>query len=135
STCGVYALPSDLNAWASIAAQYVQHMDTKFPGVVTDYEIWNEPNIAALCVPAGDNQLTDYINLYDAAAPAMKAQAKADGATIRVGGPVTAGLDANWTTTFLNDPTVAQNIDFFSYHQYLMGSAQLGAQWDTYNGT
>ena len=25
------ALPTDLNAWGKIAAQYVEHMDTKFP--------------------------------------------------------------------------------------------------------
>jgi hypothetical protein len=65
----------------------------------------------------------------------MKAQAKADGATIRVGGPVSAGLDAAWVTAMLNDPVISQNIDFMSYHQYLMGGNQLNAQWDTYNGT
>lgn len=135
SQCGVYALPANLSTWGSIAAQYVKHMDATFPGVVTDYEIWNEPNIAALCVPAGDSQLTDYMNLYKAAAPLMKAQAKTDGATIRVGGPVSAGLDAAWVTAMLNDPTIAQNIDFMSFHQYLMGGNQLNATWDTYNGT
>jgi len=52
NNCGLYSMPSDLNAWSSIAAQYVQHMDATFPGIVTDYEIWNEPNVS-LCVPAG----------------------------------------------------------------------------------
>lgn len=135
SSCGVYALPSNLNTWASLAAQYVKHMDATFPGIVADYEIWNEPNISALCVPSGDNQLTDYMNLYKAAAVQMKAQAKADGQTIRVGGPVSAGLDATWFTAMLNDPVISQNIDFVSYHDYLMGGTQLGAKWDTYNGT
>ena len=80
--CGVRSMPTNINSWASIAQQYVHHMDITFPGVVTDYEIWNEPNLA-LCVPAGDNVLTDYIKLYSAAAPLMKQQAKADGQTIR----------------------------------------------------
>jgi len=133
NNCGVYSLPSNLTEWASIAQQYVAHMDATFPGVVTDYEIWNEPNLA-LCVPSGDDVLTDYMKLYAAAAPVMKAQAKADGQTIRVGGPVTAGILANWITAMLNDPTVSQNIDFLSYHNYLMGLPGAKAEWDTYNG-
>jgi hypothetical protein len=133
-TCGVESMPSDINAWASIAQQYVQHMDATFPGIVTEYEIWNEPDIA-LCVPAGESALTDYIKLYSAAAPLMKAQAKADGQTIRIGGPVTAGLDSTWVTAVLSDPVVSQNIDFLSYHEYLTGKPGETAQWDTYNGT
>jgi hypothetical protein len=123
-----------VNAWASIAQQYVAHLDATFPGIVTDYEIWNEPDIS-LCVPSGDNVMTDYMNLYAAAAPLMKAQAKADGQNIRVGGPVTAGLLANWITAMLNDPTISQNIDFISYHNYLVGVPGETAQWDTYNGS
>ncbi len=134
NNCGIYSMPSDVNAWASIAQQFVKHFDTKFPGIVTDYEIWNEPNIA-LCVPSGEDALTDYMKLYSTAVPLMKAQAKADGQTIRVGGPVTAGVVANWITTMLADPTVSQNIDFLSYHFYLMGFPGETAQWDTYNGT
>jgi hypothetical protein len=132
--CGTYSMPSNVNTWASMAAQFVQHMDTTFPGIVTDYEIWNEPNLS-LCVPSGDNVLTDYMKLYAAAAPAMKAQAKSDGKTIRVGGPASAGLLANWITSMVNDPVISQNIDFMSYHQYLTGVPGESAQWDTYNGT
>lgn len=134
NNCGIYSMPSDVNAWASITQQFVKHFDTKFPGIVTDYEIWNEPNIA-LCVPSGEDVLSDYMKLYSTAVPLMKAQAKADGQTIRVGGPVTAGVLANWITTMLADPTVSQNIDFLSYHFYLMGFPGETAQWDTYNGT
>jgi hypothetical protein len=133
--CGtgdVYALPTNLNSWGSIAAQYVKHMDATFPGIVTDYEIWNEPNTASLCVPAA-NRMSDYMSLYSAAVPQMKAQAKTDGVAIRVGGPASAGLDPSWITAMLNDPTISQNIDFTSYHQYLFGSTQLGAQWGAYN--
>ena len=133
-SCGVYSMPSNVNTWASMAAQLVQHMDTNFPGIVTDYEIWNEPNLS-LCVPSGDNVLTDYMKLYAAAAPAMKAQAKADGRTIRVGGPVTAGLVDSWITAMLNDSVISQNIDFVSYHQYLVGVPGETAAWDTYNGS
>jgi Glycosyl hydrolases family 39 len=133
-TCGVQSMPTDVNAWASIAQQYVQHMDTTFPGIVTDYEIWNEPDLS-LCVPAGDDVLTDYMKLYSAAVPLMKAQAKADGQTIRVGGPVSAGLRPTWITAMLNDPVISQNIDFMSYHLYLVGVPGETALWDTYNGS
>ena len=133
--CGVYSSPSNLTSWGSIGAQYVKHMDTTFPGVVTDYEIWNEPNISALCVPTGDNQMTDYLNMYKAMATAMKAQAKTDGSTIRVGGPVTAGLQPAWINAMLSDPTISQNIDFMSYHNYLVGGPGTTATWDTYNGS
>ncbi len=131
--CGLYSMPTDLNAWGSIMAQYVHHMDTTFPGIVTDYEIWNEGNVS-FCVPAGTDNLTAYITLYGASAPKMKAQAAADGSTIHIGGPASAGLDPSWVTAMLNDPVVSQNIDFMSYHQYLFGGSQIGAQWDVYAG-
>ncbi len=128
------AEPKDLNAWGSMAAQYVKHMDETFPGVVTDYEIWNEPNTTAFCVPA-DQRLTEYMKLYKAAAPLMRTQIKADGSTARVGGPATAGMQTTWVNTMLADPTVSQNIDFLAYHDYMFSNVQLGAQWNTYNGT
>lgn len=134
-TCGVQSMPTDVNAWASIAQQFVHHMDTTFPGVVTDYEIWNEPNLA-LCVPAGDDVMTDYMKLYRAAAPLMKQQALTDHQTIRVGGPASAGLLPDWVTAMVNDPVISQNIDFMSYHLYLMGAPGETAKWDTFsNGT
>ena len=61
NNCGQYSMPSDMNAWISIMVQYVQHMDTTFPGIVTDYEIWNEPNLS-LCVPPGTTPLNEYLN-------------------------------------------------------------------------
>jgi hypothetical protein len=128
------SLPTDLNAWGQMAAQYVKHFDTKFPGVVTDYEIWNEPNTQALCVDTSV-KMADYMKLYAAAVPLMRAQAKADGSNARIGGPATAGMQSGWISAMLADPVISQNIDFLSYHDYMFSSAQLGAQWNTYNGT
>ena len=128
------ALPTDLNAWGKIAAQYVEHMDTKFPGVVTDYEIWNEPNTTAFCVPA-DQRLTQYMKLYSAAAPLMRNQIKTDRSSARVGGPATAGMQSTWINAMLADPLISQQIDYLSYHDYMFSNVQLGAQWNTYNGT
>ena len=130
------AFPTNLQAWGEMAAQYVKHMDATFPGVVTDYEIWNEPNTTALCVPAA-SRLSQYMKMYAAAAPLMRAQAKADGVTPtpRIGGPASAGMQSTWVNAMLSDPTISQNIDFLAYHDYMFSNVQLGAQWDTYNGT
>ncbi|HEY2468693.1 MAG TPA: choice-of-anchor D domain-containing protein [Terracidiphilus sp.] len=130
------AVPTDLSAWAALAAQYVKHMDETFPGVVTDYEIWNEPNTSALC---SSSRPADYMKLFAAAAPVMRKQAAADAAAsglpaARIGGPATSGLQPGWITEMLGDPVISQNIDFLSYHDYLFGNHQTGAQWDTYNG-
>ena len=127
-----YAAPTDVNAWAQIAASYVAHFDSAFPGVVQDYEIWNEPNATGMCATV--NQLNTYLSIYAAAAPAMKAQAAQDGATIRVGGPVISGYSAYWINSLLTNPSTAPYVDFVSYHQYIYGQSQLEAQWDTYTG-
>lgn len=123
--------PTDPVKWAQIAASYVAHMNATFPGIVQDYEIWNEPDATGLC--AG-NHLKSYIDIYSAAAPLMKQQAASDGATIRIGGPVLATYSSLWLTTLLNDPRTAPYIDFVSYHQYMFGREALQVQWDSYNG-
>jgi hypothetical protein len=133
TTAPTASMPSNVNTWAKLAALYVAHMDQKFPGIVTDYEIWNEPNTAAFCDP-GRNALADYQALYAAAAPLMKAQAARDGKTIRIGGPAGAGLVTSWVQALTTNPKTAPYVDFISYHRYLFGSKELTAKWDTYNG-
>lgn len=130
------AVPTDITAWGALAAQYVKHMDETFPGVVTDYEIWNEPNTTAFC---STQRPVDYMKLYAAAAPLMRAQAASDAQTsglpaARVGGPATSGMQPGWINEMLADPVISQNIDFISYHDYLFNNHQTQAQWDTYNG-
>ena len=125
------AAPSDPVKWGQMAASYVAHMDATFPGIVTDYEIWNEPNASGLC---GPDHLKSYMTLFAAAAPLMKAQAATDGAAIRVGGPATAGFQPTWATAMLTDATTKDSIDFISYHQYMFDKSNLQVQWDTYNG-
>jgi hypothetical protein len=127
----VYAAPTDNGQWAQMAAQYVAHMDAAFPGLVTDYEIWNEPNTTGMCAT---NHLSSYLALYAAAAPAMKAQAAQDGKTIRVGGPVLSGFDSNWITSLVTNSSTAPYVDFVSYHQYFGGPTSLGVKWDTTTG-
>jgi len=127
-----FAAPTDVNAWVQIAVQYVAHMDSVFPDIVQDYEIWNEPNSAGMCTNA--NHLDTYIALYAAAAPAMKAQAAQDGKTIRIGGPVLSGYSQLWLSSLLTNAGTAPYVDFISYHQYFFGPEQLQVQWDSYTG-
>ncbi|MGI8770003.1 MAG: hypothetical protein ACR2JE_01065 [Acidobacteriaceae bacterium] len=135
-TAAALSAPSSVSAWGKIAAQYVAHMDATFPGVVTDYEIWNEPNTNALCgVTTYDQKNAFYQTLFAAAAPLMEAQAKADHANIRVGGPATAGLQPAWVKALLSNPKTAPYVQFMSYHDYMFNGGTLNAQWDTYNGT
>lgn len=126
-----YAAPTNVTEWAAIAAAYVAHMDSKFPGVVQDYEIWNEPNATGMC---SSNNLNSYMALYAAAAPAIKAQAKQDGKADRVGGPVLAGYSALWLSTLLTGSSTAPYVDFVSYHQYINGLSELQVQWNSYSG-
>ncbi len=126
----VFAAPTDINQWAQLAASYVAHMDVAFPGVVTDYEIGNEPNATGMCTTA--NHLNTYLAIYAAAAPLMKAQAAQDGVSIRIGGPVISGYTSYWVNALLTTSTTAPYVDFVSYHQYFYGSSQMEAMWDTF---
>ncbi len=76
-----YAAPADLNLYAQMAASYVSHIDAKFPGVVQDYEIWNEPDGGGLCagVNTESDKLKAYLGIYAAVAPALRAIAQQDG--------------------------------------------------------
>jgi len=133
--CGVgntKSAPADAEAWAQLAQSFVAHMDATFPGVVTDYEIWNEPDAGGMC--ATGNKLDSYLALYAAAAPLMKQQAAADGATIRVGGPATSSMNPAWFNALLSNSSTAPYVDFVSYHNYVAGTAELKAAWDTNNG-
>jgi len=126
------APPKDINEWAKIAAAYVQHADYKYPGVVRDYEIWNEPELQkSFCTAANTDasRLATYLSLYAAAASAMKAQAAHDGFTIHIGGPVVSNynLAKEWISALLSNSTTSPYVDFVSYHIYLTGASQIAA--------
>jgi hypothetical protein len=124
--------PTNDTTWGQLAASFVAHMDANFPGVVTDYEIWNEPNAASLC--GTSNNLNTYLAIYAAAAPLMRQQATADGVTIRIGGPAVAGVDTTYISDLLSNSSTAPYVDFVSYHNYMIGPQGEYMAWDTYNG-
>jgi Glycosyl hydrolases family 39 len=124
------APPNNVTDWAKIAASYVAHLDANFPGLVHEFEVWNEPELQkSFCVT--DNldatRLSKYLALYSAAASAMRAQAKLDGVTIKIGGPVVSNftLALEWIPALLSDASAYPNVDFVSYHMYLTGQPQI----------
>jgi len=132
-----HAVPADVNQWAQLAAAFVNHMDTAFPGFVQDYEIWNEPdNAPGLCVPGNSNsgRLSSYLSIYGAVAPVMKAQATTDGMSIRIGGPAltNSGTAPEWIPALLSNPNTAPYVEFVSYHHYPTSPLvqDAGMTWD-----
>jgi PKD repeat protein len=127
------APPTDVQKWAQLTASYVAHLDAMFPGLVQDFEVWNEPDLQKSFCVADNNDTTRlrvYLGLYAAAASAMRAQATQDGTTIRIGGPTicVASLADEWVGALLSNRQTAPNVDFVSFHLYLSGS---GISWST----
>jgi hypothetical protein len=120
------SVPSSFTGWGQMAAEIVHHLDLTWPGVVQDIEVWNEPDTQSFCSP---NHLADYLSLYAAAAPLIKAQARADGASIRVGGPGTSNAQYG---QLLTDSRTAPYVDWYSFHSYPAGpgDAYAGMQWN-----
>jgi hypothetical protein len=131
--CSVSTAPVDVDQWAQLAASYVAHVNQKFPGLVTEYEIWNEPSNTICGV---SDPLATYINMYAAAAQAMHTQADNDQQPIRIGGP-SSFSQPNWISGLLTNSATARYVDFVSYHKYGYGLTEinLGLDWDTSTDT
>ena len=126
--------PSDVWQWGQIAAAVVAHLDENFPGLVQDYEIWNEPELAtSLCISNPTSRLDTYLSMFADAAAAMHKQADADGETIRTGGPAISQLSQapTWIPALLKNSYTAPYVDFVSFHLYLTGQTNIdsGMTW------
>jgi hypothetical protein len=135
------SVPSNVSTWASDAAAVVAHLDAVHPGVVRDYEIWNEPDSqASLCAGTTAANLTAYLSIYAAAGAAIRTQAIADQATVRIGGPTLAAPANNlsWITSLTTTSSTYPYVDFVSLHIYVTGQSDItgGMTWTTlYNKT
>ncbi len=133
--------PSDIKRWGQLAASVVAHVDRNFPGVLLEYEIWNEPELpTSLCISDDTTRLNTYVAMFAAAASAMHAQAQADGVTIHTGGPVIChvGEGGVWIPALLNNALTAPYVDFVSFHIYMTGQTNIdnGMTWqDLYSQT
>ena len=128
------APPSSVSRWGEMAASVVAHTDQDFPGLLQDYEIWNEAELAtSLCISDYNTRLNTYVSLFAAAASAMHAQAKADGQAIRTAPAPMAELNMApyWLPALLNNQATAQYVDFVSFHLYPSGQNELdeGMDW------
>ena len=122
--------PSSVWQWGQLAASIVAHADKAFPGLVKDYEIWNEPElVTSLCISNATTRRNTYVSLFAEAAVAMHKQAEADGETIRTGGPVISQLSQapTWIPALLNNSSAAPYVDFVSFHLYPTGQPNIDA--------
>jgi hypothetical protein len=127
------APPSIVWEWGQMAASVVAHVDQKFPGLMQDYEIWNEPElVSSLCITNATTRLDTYLAMFQAAASRMHAQAEADGETIRTGGPVISQMKQApiWIPALLNSTSTAPYVDFVSFHLYITGLENIQKKMD-----
>jgi hypothetical protein len=135
------APPSNAWEWGQMAKWVVAHVNQKFPGLVLDYEIWNEPELAtSLCISDAATRLNTYLTMFYEAASAMHAQAQADGQPIRTGGPTISQMSQakTWIPALLTTSNAARYVDFVSFHVYITGQSNidLGMTWsDLYSIT
>lgn len=128
--------PDNVSTWANLAQSIVEHVDQKYPGLVTDFEIWNEPELGTFCVfpNTAGARLSRYLSLYAAAAPLIRAQAAKDRAVVRIGGPtiVSTGAITEFIGGLVNNASTAPYVDFVSYHKYPSGQSDVdgGMAWD-----
>lgn len=128
--------PSNVWKWGQMAAAVVAHMDEKYPGLMQDYEIWNEPELpSSLCISNPTTRLDTYLSMFYEAASAMHAQAKADGKVIRTGGPTISQMSQApiWIPALLSNTATAPYVDFVSFHLYITGQTDInnGMTWSS----
>jgi len=124
------APPSDVWKWGQLAGSVVEHVNQKFPGLVEDYEIWNEPELStSLCISDPATRLSTYLKMFYEAASAMHAQAKSDGEPIRTGGPTMSQLSlaSTWIPALLRNSATAPYVNFVSFHLYVTGQPDINA--------
>ncbi len=156
--------PAGYTLYGELAAQVVHYLDTNYPGIVSAYEIWNEPDSPQyLCAPTSGLRQNFYLNIFGAAAQAMYQQWRQDDAAyfqqagrhlpaIQIGGPVLANVYADensgqdWIAPFLGDNSiytsydttnhkVTDDISFFDFHDYITGALMADNEdWNGENG-
>jgi len=125
---GCYGAAPDPTKFAAFAAEATTHLQTNFPGVVSAYEVWNEPNYVASWSPTIDP--IAYTNLLKAAYSAIKEANDLNG-VVNPDDPLVVGgvLGSSFTFANITYDTVdfveqmyangAQGFfDALSYHPY-----------------
>ena len=109
---GLISPPRDLDRWADLVEALVRHLVARHgvDEVATwGFEVWNEANIKVFWA----GRQSDYFDLYDAAARAVKAVDE----RLLVGGPSTAA--AGWVDDLLHHAAeTGVPVDFVTTHTY-----------------
>jgi xylan 1,4-beta-xylosidase len=105
--------PKDWDRWADFIAAFTRHLEARFGAAEVQswrFEVWNEPNLDGFWT---DGNQANYFKLYDRTVQAIKSV----DATLKVGGPATAG--AGWVPEFLAHAQMAATpVDFVTTHTY-----------------
>ncbi|HSK52441.1 MAG TPA: xylan 1,4-beta-xylosidase, partial [Clostridia bacterium] len=109
---GIISPPRDHDRWGALVEGFVRHLVKRYGRAAVagwPFEIWNEPNLQLFW--AGTE--SDYFELYDAAARAVKAVDPG----FLVGGPATSAV--GWVDDLLEYAAVTgAPLDFVSTHTY-----------------
>ena len=119
--------PKDFQKWAEICehiiAHYTEGWANGFHWDIAYWEIWNEPDLDADCVPVENRRCwcgtaRQFYELYRTAALHLKKRFP----HLKIGGPAMADLppDGKWFNDFLTYITEGERVplDFFSWHIY-----------------
>jgi hypothetical protein len=116
-------VPKDWDIYEDIIAKISAYMKTK--SFVVGVEVWNEPDGVFLDITGSPykTKLAAYKDIYFHTAKAIRSV----DLNIPVGGP-TAGSSGqegrNWADSLLNDPRIAGNVNFLTYHTYDFGTSR-----------
>ncbi len=117
---GCYGVAPDPDKFAAFASEAVTRLNTLFPGAISAYEVWNEPNLYQSWLPAPDP--VAYTELLKKAYTAIKA---ADPAALVVAGVFTSVISYGNLTVDPRDflATMYANgakgfFDALSFHPY-----------------
>lgn len=132
--------PTNYTTWAQVCLHITMHYndgwDHGYHDNITDWEIWNEPDIT----PFWNGTPTQYYTLYTLTATTLKNYNH----SLHIGGPTTSNpYNHNFTDAFLTYlHNTSAPLDFFSWHSYASSpqdyyntSTHIRSLLDTYNFT
>lgn len=79
--------PADPVEWGKMAGMAMQNLNSRFPGVVTSIELWNEPNTTRYWPMPIPEKASSYRKFFSEAAPAIRSIMP----DLEIEGPVTSG--------------------------------------------
>ena len=111
-------MPNDLEAFGTLVRDLIHHVVVERKHVVPYWGVWNEPDGTSFW----NNNLDDYLRLYDVCARAVKAVDP----KLKVGGPETGDYNRRWIEALIKHCAEGQvPLDFISWHYYQSTVAEI----------